>query len=234
MSPSLSKILSIPDSLQHAYILVGDQTKIVTELKVFLEQHFGDGFISANNPDFNFKNFASWGVDESRELKSFHSCRSIVWPAKVTIIVSEVITAEAQNSLLKTLEEPFPGNHFFIIIKNLKECLPTVVSRCQVIQLENENFSEELVVLAKDFLAGNISRRFEINKIILKNQEDNISSGLNWLNCLLDLYWGKVSYSIDKKVVSGAEALSKAISYASARGSSLRIILDHIALVLPN
>jgi len=218
--------------LHHAYFVVGDYKKIIPKLHSFLEQRFGIGFTSSANPDFNVREYSSWGVDESRDLKIFHSRRPVSWPVKVSIIIPETITLEAQNSLLKTLEEPTPSTHFFIIAKRLGEFLPTVVSRCQVIKFETGVFPTELGELAKEFLSGDVAKRFEINKIILKQQENDSVCSQDWLNCLLDIYWNKVSDQSDKKAVTSEKALVDAIFYASSRGSSLRVILDHIALIV--
>ena len=54
---------------------------------------------------------------------------------KVIVIVSaERMRAEAANAFLKTLEEPPPRTLFLLLVDALTEVLPTVVSRCQVIQ----------------------------------------------------------------------------------------------------
>lgn len=230
----LSDILLPNIPLHHAYLIVGEPSKVTVELKAWLEQRFGTGFTSSSNPDFSLKEFPTWGVDESRELKAFNSRRPIAWPVKVAVIVPEIITLEAQNSLLKTLEEPSADTHFFIITRRLGEYLPTVISRCQVIKLESGMFAEELVTLTTDWLSADIAQRWEINKNILKQQEDNSSYGLNWLNCLLDVYWNKVSDLPDKKAVAGAQSLADAVTYANQRGSSLRVILEHLAGVLSN
>ncbi|MEE0966926.1 MAG: hypothetical protein U0L85_07730 [Bacilli bacterium] len=47
----------------------------------------------------------------------------------------ENATTEAMNSLLKTLEEPSAGIYAILTCKNINKVLPTIQSRCQVIQL---------------------------------------------------------------------------------------------------
>jgi len=229
----LSDILQSSSPLNHAYLIIGDPKEIIVELNIFLEQRLGTGFTSISNPDFHLKEFSTWGVDESRELKAFQSRRPITWPVKVSVIVPEVFTFEAQNSLLKTLEEPSSDTHFFIIARRLGEYLPTVISRCQIIKIGASVFTSEISLLTKDWLSADIAKRFEINKIILKKHEDNPSYILNWLNCLLDVYWSNVSDWVDKNALSGAQSLFEAISYANQRGGSLRVILEHLAGVVP-
>lgn len=54
---------------------------------------------------------------------------------KVIVIVSaDRMRAEAANAFLKTLEEPPPRTLFLLLVDALAEVLPTIVSRCQLIQ----------------------------------------------------------------------------------------------------
>ena len=46
------------------------------------------------------------------------------------------MTPEAQNALLKSLEEPEPHNVFIITAENLEKMLNTIRSRCQVLSFE--------------------------------------------------------------------------------------------------
>ena len=48
----------------------------------------------------------------------------------IIIDQAETLTREAANALLKTLEEPPPYNHFFLITSAEKEIPPTIRSRC--------------------------------------------------------------------------------------------------------
>ena len=53
------------------------------------------------------------------------------------------MTVQAQNSLLKTLEEPPPGTVFLLTVTGVGEVLPTVRSRCRIVQMPP--FSAEAV-----------------------------------------------------------------------------------------
>ena len=49
---------------------------------------------------------------------------------------AERLTEEAANSLLKTLEEPSRATRFLLTTSRPMQCVPTVVSRCQLIRCE--------------------------------------------------------------------------------------------------
>ena len=74
---------------------------------------------------------SSIGIDQSRML-SKEICEYPYESEKRVIIIdqAETLTREAANALLKTLEEPPPYNHFFLITSAEKEIPPTIHSRC--------------------------------------------------------------------------------------------------------
>ena len=72
------------------------------------------------------------GIDEVRELRE--TCRYAPARGKFkTYIIDEVhmLTKEAFNALLKTLEEPPPHVKFFFATTEPQKVLPTIMSRCQ-------------------------------------------------------------------------------------------------------
>lgn len=63
--------------------------------------------------------------------------------AKVLIIdPAENMNLFATNSLLKLLEEPSGDTYLFLLSKNTAKLLPTVRSRCQILNLNTPSFSE--------------------------------------------------------------------------------------------
>jgi DNA polymerase III subunit delta' len=73
----------------------------------------------------------SIGIDQSRML-SKEICEYPYESEKRVIIIdqAETLTREAANALLKTLEEPPPYNHFFLITSAEQEVPATIRSRC--------------------------------------------------------------------------------------------------------
>jgi DNA polymerase III delta prime subunit len=65
---------------------------------------------------------------------------------KVAVINdADRLTPEAQNSLLKTLEEPAEQTIIALVTRNYSKLLPTILSRCSVYQLEDEGESKNSV-----------------------------------------------------------------------------------------
>ncbi|HAK58216.1 MAG TPA: DNA polymerase III subunit delta' [Lachnospiraceae bacterium] len=77
-----------------------------------------------------------YGVDEIREqVIGTVDIRPYSAPYKVYIIPeAERLREESQNALLKTLEEPPEYAVFILLTSNISELLPTVLSRCLVME----------------------------------------------------------------------------------------------------
>ncbi len=96
--------------------------------------------LTPNQPDIIFWDFPeAIGIDRIRDLQSRLKLRPLNLPRKFAVICrAENLTIEAQNALLKLLEEP-PGDTIIILLSPTEELiLPTIVSRCRIIPLSPE------------------------------------------------------------------------------------------------
>src|SRR5260221_6869621 len=76
------------------------------------------------------------GVDEVRALAKRLSLAALRGRRKVAIVVpADALNERAQNTLLKTLEEPPRDTTFLLISTNPDALLPTIRSRCARVQL---------------------------------------------------------------------------------------------------
>ena len=95
----------------------------------------------------------SLGVDKTRKLKKWMTVKPYSGKNKLAVIPNaELLTIEAQNSILKELEEPNEGCHTVLTTFNQHLLLPTIQSRCEIIhdvsQCEQTD-SESLLGLTK-------------------------------------------------------------------------------------
>lgn len=73
------------------------------------------------------------GVDQIREAVRLTGEHTFEGGHRVILIErAEKMTAQAQNCLLKTLEEPPEETVFFLIAEDVSALLPTILSRCRV------------------------------------------------------------------------------------------------------
>ena len=93
---------------------------------------------SGNQPDIItvlHEKPASIGVDEIRRMRSDIQIRPYANPHKVYIIPdAEKMTVQAQNAILKTLEEPPAYAVLILIASGTETFLPTILSRCVLLR----------------------------------------------------------------------------------------------------
>ncbi|HVN47318.1 MAG TPA: DNA polymerase III subunit delta' [Bacteroidota bacterium] len=88
-------------------------------------------------------------INSVREIKRESSLTQIETGKKIFIFLNaELMNTEAMNSLLKTLEEPLPNTVLLLTTSAKDQLLPTILSRCQLVQcdvLSNEEVCRALI-----------------------------------------------------------------------------------------
>ena len=75
-------------------------------------------------------------VDDIREMIRLCGEHPAAGQTRVVLIeAAEALTPQAQNALLKTLEEPATDTHFILVTEKVSAILPTVLSRCRRLQM---------------------------------------------------------------------------------------------------
>jgi len=136
--------------------------------------------------DFQRFSFPVFGIDESRALIDICSKKSFSG-RKVFHIEFAKITLEAQNALLKILEEPPTGTYFLIYCKNLENIIETLKSRLAVVfvpfssDTENKNKNEDIV----NFLKMELNEKIDFFSSIKDREEAK-----DFLLCLVKNFSG--------------------------------------------
>lgn len=92
----------------------------------------------------------SISVDTIRALRDQLALRPFEADRHITLIPrADRMTAQAQNALLKTLEEPAGGNVFFLLTDQPGAILPTIVSRCRRLRFSPVSVEACAAILAE-------------------------------------------------------------------------------------
>lgn len=118
-----------------------------------------------NHPDvLYFKAGEKLGIEQARKIKEHFSLKPYSLKGRVVIIEdASVMTHEAQNALLKTLEEPPKEAILILCASSDANLLPTILSRCEIIRIQNSEFRVQNLYEQEieKLLNSTIEERFE-------------------------------------------------------------------------
>ena len=109
---------------------------------------------SGNHPDLQFirPEGSLLKIGQIRELQKQIIYEPLEASRKVYILTDvERMNAEAENCLLKTLEEPPASSVLILLTSNIQALLPTTRSRCQILQFHPMPIQELAEILVKRF-----------------------------------------------------------------------------------
>lgn len=211
----------------NSLLVAGDSSAIPGVLQLLDKE----GIDIQNNPDIYIKEYAHFGVDDARDLRERAALLARGGNRRVFVVVTPLMTAEAQNALLKTLEEP-PGNAlFFLIVPAPEALLPTLRSRTQRLALQGSK--PETGMDPKIFLASAPAKRLEMLKPLLEKDDDDrrdVASIITFLSLLERML---ESVPRDHMNNDGLTAVYRARKYMLDKGSLLRPLLEQVALLVP-
>jgi DNA polymerase III delta prime subunit len=128
----------------------------------------------------------SISISQTREGIRFMDERPFSYEKKFLIILdAEKLTTQAQNSLLKTLEEPPSFALILLSSKTQNSLLETIVSRCRMIPIkkDRECIDIENINSFNKILKMNLGRRLEWAGEFAKEEKETI---LEVLECWID------------------------------------------------
>ena len=106
----------------------------------YAKKHTIDPFdISIIDKSTSVKTTQSIGIETVKLIQQKLFFKPLKSSNKIIVIEdAQLLTPEAQNALLKILEEPPANTLIFLGTENRESFLPTIISRCQIIELEEE------------------------------------------------------------------------------------------------
>ena len=131
-------------------------------------------------------------------------------------------TTQAQQALLKLLEEPQQGTTFVLLVPH-GTLLPTVRSR--MMRYPQEVVGEKSQSVSKFLKSSQKERSDEIAKL-LKDDDGAKERAREFINALeQELH--------KKKAYKGLEEIQVVRNYLGDRSASLKMLLEHLAVALP-
>ena len=229
----------------HAYLLCGDG-----EAGKKMAEEAARAILSEDNleshPDFSYSRFGLFGINDSHNLTSWAATKSFSGQGKVLVMEVFSFNMESSNALLKTLEEPGEKIYFFIIVSSVDNVIPTLRSRLTIIDVssDKEELEKETLEIGRKFLAALPNKRLEmVKKLFVKSGEENelLSESVvnkqkaaQFLNALEFLLHLDIECPSEQGKWRALEELSRSRQFISDKGSSAKMIMEHLALALPS
>lgn len=146
----------------HAWVVLGARASLGPALNWLAEQLAGPGgHVSAIEPDGS-----SIKIAQIRPLYALTHRRRQNQQDKRIILIQEadLLSAPAQNALLKLLEEPPAGTYFLLGAETEQALAPTIRSRSQLISLPRLSWAEFERQLAGAYPPAEARRRYHLSQ----------------------------------------------------------------------
>ncbi|MBU0619054.1 hypothetical protein KKD62_02340 [Patescibacteria group bacterium] len=182
----------------------------------------------------------SISIAQVRNMIRFLSKKPFQAQTKVVLIhQSQQLTLPAQNALLKTLEEPPDNSYIILTAPNQDQLIPTIQSRCQIINLKPEPDKlpaaqqAELLIFNHQLIQASLGQRL----VLIQPYSANRSSAQKFILEQI-LFWQKALHQPklaaklkvqDKQISRILQALLKADNLLK-HNINTKLLLDNLIM----
>ncbi len=205
----------------HAYLVSGSDADIPLMLRM-LEK---EGVQIRTNPDLYIRSFNSLAIEDARQLIDRAALRPI-GKRRIFLLSADIIQPEAQNALLKTLEEPRADALFILLYRAPETLLATMRSRMQRLEIARD-FEAPSAIHAKEFVAASLGARLELLKPLLDKDDDDGRD----MGAILT-FLSELERSMTSAHPEALRAVYRARKYCLDRGALLKPLLEQVALLV--
>lgn len=232
----------------HAYGIYGELAKTVPSATEFIEKTHG--ITASGNPDFEILKYDTFSIADARTFTARAVLVPIMGDTRVYIIAVKRMYNEAQNAILKLLEEPPSGSIIVIAIAYPTMLLQTVLSRLIPIpfdsELQTESAKEDKSLASieeavRTFLKSTQVERIAYVKEAFKKKttkphvlRDNNALFLDILEkSVYKKYKDTKDTSLKNTLWSALEDIETLRQYLYEKVTQARMLFEHLAIVIP-
>lgn len=165
-----------------------------------------------------------FGIEDARALTIAAYKKPVAGPYRSFVIAAAAMTREAQNALLKLLEEPPQSTVFYILVPHESLLLPTLRSRLLAMAVTSASPESEFAAeFLKKPLADRLARIADLQKQKDVKSMQALVLGIGNLAAQKDIQLPKAAL----------ETLLFVESRLRVVGGSKKMLLEHLALALP-
>lgn len=194
---------------------------------------------------------STFGIEQIRKLKNWAKFKPFTKKVKYAFIpMAQRLTHQAQNAILKLLEEPPSRTIFLLSVDDPQNLLPTIASRCLIFSSDQlkknfKNFPHFKVLKYQPNLSRNqsfisfeeinkrpLEEKFKYSKqVSAKNKEELVNMLNSWI---LELRKSLLSYKVQVKKTYLISLINKIASAKKAveKNVNKRLALENLFLQL--
>lgn len=172
---------------------------------------------------------SSIGIIKMLELKKWVNIKPFSGKNKIAIIYhAHLLTTEAQNSILKLLEEPNLSTLVILICNNYQKLLPTIISRCQLFEDLFKTLEDS--ISTDEFFKLDLLDKFEYIEKFEKseNKKDLIE---NFLKMLLNYFRDLLLKTKNRSIIEKIKLITDAKKMIDSKVPS-KNVLDNLLIQL--
>lgn len=209
-------------SARHAYLITGNAQKAKEIALGAAREILNRQEKLESHPDFFYQRVETFGIKDSHDLKDKTATRPFLGDKKIFIIETMAFTTEAANALLKIIEEPPLGTHFFVLVPSAEVVLPTLLSRFYVAEAKSEGTELKNSELINKFLDAAPKKRLDIIKAFFEKEKGEVIELLNEMEVELR----------NRKNIKATEEVERVKKFLYNPAGSQKMILEHLALTI--
>lgn len=209
--------------MHHAYLLAtnGAASEAV---RAFVAERFDVS--TTGNADFFHIRADTLGVDEARRVSELAQRAALAGEGTFFLIEATFLTREAQNALLKTLEEPTAGATFVVAVPSHEHLLATIRSRLAVLPFTPPRGPAGG---GREFFEAGMTER--VKKIAELADEKDRAGALRILTELEQILYGEFR-SGNTAALAALRVITRVRTYVGDTGSSVKMLLESVAVAL--
>ena len=216
--------MNIPKTLaelHHVYIMSCDASTLMDALE-------SRGVPRQGSPDVYTYECQQLKVDDARAISERATTNPLVLARRVFVVSAAVIMHEAQNALLKMLEDPRGNAVFFFLVPFPERLLSTFRSRAHIItSVEEKEGPHKTDTDAMRFLKAKPAERLTMLELFTKKRKDDEERDFSGILLFLD----ELERAMGTRNPEGLRAVYRAKRYVTDKGALVKPLFEQVALL---
>lgn len=174
------------------------------------------------------ENEKSLGIEEIRNLKKTIFLKPFKSTKKAVVLKNaQTLTIEAQNALLKLLEEPPADTIIILSSQRADSFLPTIISRCKIIEIKEktkDKIPDDYLNILKSLKNYGVGERLKLAQDLSKDKESALDSLEKMILAL------RIEMLKENGFANSIRSLQKTHTILSTTNANPRLIMENLFL----